>query len=137
MHAAVLRGAPVCDVSSGCSFLTGPWTVTRASLRMWRGVAAFCRPPGSLVLPLLRLRGPVVGALGVCAGCCGGRFTLGGRDSRVWREQQQRVIGESEKGGGESKEWAFERAKDGGGGTVMKRQSPTWGGGGVDCTTQL
>ena len=36
-------GSPLCDIPSGC-FFTGPWTVTRSSLRMLRQVAAFCRP---------------------------------------------------------------------------------------------
>ena len=35
---------PLCDIPSGCSFFTGPWTVTRSSLRMLRRVAAFCQP---------------------------------------------------------------------------------------------
>ena len=35
---------PPCDIPSGCCFFTGPWTVTRSSLRMLRRVAAFCRP---------------------------------------------------------------------------------------------
>ena len=42
--ARALDGAPLCDIPSGCCFFTGPWTVTRSSLRMWRRVAAFCRP---------------------------------------------------------------------------------------------
>ena len=58
---------PLCDIPSGCCFFTGPWTVTRSSLRMLRRVAAFCRP---LRLVLLRvsfphLRSPVVGTPGV------------------------------------------------------------------------
>ena len=35
---------PLCDIPSGWCFFTGPWTVTRSSLRMLRRVAAF-RPP--------------------------------------------------------------------------------------------
>ena len=35
---------PLCDIPSGCCSFTGPWTVTRSSLRMLRRVAAFCRP---------------------------------------------------------------------------------------------
>ena len=35
---------PLCDIPSGCCSFTGPWTVTLSSLRMWRRVAAFCRP---------------------------------------------------------------------------------------------
>ena len=42
---------PLCDIPSDCSFFTGPWTVTRSSLRMLRRVAAFCRP----LRPVLRL----------------------------------------------------------------------------------
>ena len=29
-------GYPLCDIPSGCCFFTGPWTVTRSSLRMLR-----------------------------------------------------------------------------------------------------
>ena len=32
---------PLCDIPSGCCSFTGPWTVTRSSLRMLRWVAAF------------------------------------------------------------------------------------------------
>ena len=59
---------PVCDIPSGCCSFTGPWTVTRSSLRMLRRVAAFCRPL-RLVLLLVsfpRSRSPVVGVLGLC-----------------------------------------------------------------------
>ena len=59
---------PLCDIPSGCFFLTGPWTVTRSSLRMLRRAAAFCRPLRP-VLPLVsfpRSRSPVVGAPGLC-----------------------------------------------------------------------
>ena len=35
---------PLCDFPSDGCFFTGPWTVTRSSLRMLRRVAAFCRP---------------------------------------------------------------------------------------------
>ena len=59
---------PLCDIPSGRGFFTGPWTVTRSSLRMLRRVAAFCRPL-RLVLPLVsfpRSRSPVVGVLGLC-----------------------------------------------------------------------
>ena len=61
--------APLCDSPSGCcSFPTGPWTVTRASLRMLRRVAAFCRPLRPVLLLVLfpRSRSPVVGVLGLC-----------------------------------------------------------------------
>ena len=33
--------APLCDIPSGCSFFTGPWTVTRSSLRLLHRVNAF------------------------------------------------------------------------------------------------
>ena len=59
---------PPCDIPSGCCFFTGPWTVTRSSLRMLRRVAAFC-PPLRPVLPLVsfpRSRSPVVGVPGLC-----------------------------------------------------------------------
>ena len=36
---------PLCDIPSGCCSFTGPWTVTRSSLRVLRRVAAFCPPP--------------------------------------------------------------------------------------------
>ena len=32
---------PLCDIPSGCCSFTGPWTVTRSSLRMLRRVTAF------------------------------------------------------------------------------------------------
>ena len=54
---------PPCDIPSGCCSFTGPWTVTRSSLRMLRRVAAFCRPLRP-VLPLVsfpRSWGAVVG----------------------------------------------------------------------------
>ena len=59
---------PLCDIPSGCCFLTGPWTVTHSSLRMLRWVAAFCRPlrPVLLLVSFPRSRSPVVGALGLC-----------------------------------------------------------------------
>ena len=53
---------PLCDIPSGrCSF-TGPWTVTRSSLRMLRQVATFCRPlrPVLLLVSFPRSRSPVV-----------------------------------------------------------------------------
>ena len=31
---------PLCDILSGCSFFTGPWTVTRSSL--WRAASGCC-----------------------------------------------------------------------------------------------
>ena len=59
---------PLCDIASGCCSFTGPWTVTRSSLRMLRRVAAFCRRLRP-VLPLVsfpRSRSPVVGVPGLC-----------------------------------------------------------------------
>ena len=58
---------PLCDIPSGCCSFTGPWTVTRYSLRMLRRVAAFCRPlrPVLLLVSFPRLRSPVVGVLGL------------------------------------------------------------------------
>ena len=41
---------PPCDIPSGCCFFTEPWTVTRSSLRMFRRVAAFRRPPRPVLL---------------------------------------------------------------------------------------
>ena len=60
--------APLCDIPSGCCFFTGPWTVTRSSLRMLRRVAAFCWPlrPVLLLVSFPRPRSPVVGVLGLC-----------------------------------------------------------------------
>ena len=51
---------PPCDIPSGCCFFTGPWTVTRSSLRMLRRVAAFCRPlrPLLLLVSFPRSRSP-------------------------------------------------------------------------------
>ena len=63
-----LRPLPLYDIPSGrCSF-TGPWTVTRSSLRMLRRVAAFCRPlrPVVLLVSFPRSRSPVIGVLGLC-----------------------------------------------------------------------
>ena len=58
----------LCDIPSGCCFFTGPWTVTRSSLRMLRRVAAFCRPlrPVLLLVSFPRPRSPVVGVPGLC-----------------------------------------------------------------------
>ena len=58
---------PLCDIPSGCCSFTGPWTVTRSSLRMLRRVAAFCRPvrPVLLLVSFPRSRSPVVGVLGL------------------------------------------------------------------------
>ena len=59
---------PLCDIPSGCCSFTGPWTVTRSSLRMLRRVAAFCRPlrPVLPLVPFPRSRSPVVGVPGLC-----------------------------------------------------------------------
>ena len=59
---------PMCDIPCGCCSFTGPWTVTRSSLRMLRRVAAFCRPLRPVLLLVLfpRSRSPVVGVLGLC-----------------------------------------------------------------------
>ena len=59
---------PLCDIPSGCCSFTGPWTVTRSSLRMLRRVAAFCRPlrPVLLLVSFPRSRSPVAGVLGLC-----------------------------------------------------------------------
>ena len=59
---------PLCDMPSGCCSFTGPWTVTRSSLRMLRWVAAFCRPlwPVLLLVEFPRSRSPVFGVLGLC-----------------------------------------------------------------------
>ena len=58
----------LCDIPSGCCSFTGPWTVTRSSLRMLRRVAAFCRPlrPVLLLVSFPRSRSPVFGVLGLC-----------------------------------------------------------------------
>ena len=59
---------PLCDIPSGCCFFTGPWTVTRSSIRMLRRVAAFCRPlrPLLLLVSFPCSRSPVVGVPGLC-----------------------------------------------------------------------
>ena len=59
---------PLCDIPSGCCSFTGPWTVTRSSLRMLRRVATFCRPlrPVLLLVSFLRSRSPAVGVPGLC-----------------------------------------------------------------------
>ena len=66
IHMPCLR--PLCDIPSGCCSFTGPWTVTRSSLRMLRRVAAFYRPlrPVLLLVSFPRSRSPVVGVLGLC-----------------------------------------------------------------------
>ena len=59
---------PLCDILSGCCSFTGPWTLTRSSLRMLRRVAAFCRPlrPVLLLVSFPRSRSPAVGVPGLC-----------------------------------------------------------------------
>ena len=59
---------PLCDIPLRCCLFTGPWTVTRSSLRMLRRVAAFCRPLRPVLLLVLfpRSGSPVVGVLGLC-----------------------------------------------------------------------
>ena len=59
---------PLCDIPSGCCSFTGPWTVTRSSLRMLRRVATCCRPlrPVLLLVSFPRSRSPIVGVLGLC-----------------------------------------------------------------------
>ena len=56
-----LNPPPPCDSPSGCCSFTGPWTVTRSSLRMLRRVAAFCRPlrPVLLLVSFPCSRSPV------------------------------------------------------------------------------
>ena len=60
---------PLCDMPSGCCSFTGPWLVTRSSLRMLRRVAAFRRPlrPVLLLVSFPRSRSPVFGVLGLCS----------------------------------------------------------------------
>ena len=52
---------PLCDIPSGCCSFTGPWTVTRSSLRMLCRVAAFWRPlrPVLLLVSFPRSWSPV------------------------------------------------------------------------------
>ena len=59
---------PPCDIPSGCCSFTGPWTVTRSSLRLLRRVATFCRPlrPVLLLVSFPRSPSPVVGVPGLC-----------------------------------------------------------------------
>ena len=68
IHPPLLPDNPLCDIPSGCCSFTGPWTVTRSSLRMLRRVAAFCQPlrPVLLLVSFPRSRSPVVGVLGLC-----------------------------------------------------------------------
>ena len=40
-HAAVPPPPPLCHISSGCSFFTGPWTVPRSPLRVLRQANSF------------------------------------------------------------------------------------------------
>ena len=64
-HSPQPQGTPLCDIPSGCCLFTGPWTVTRTSLRMLRRVAAFCRP----LQPVMEPRGWCAGAVLDVAGC--------------------------------------------------------------------
>ena len=60
---------PPCDIPSGCCSFTGPWTVTRSSLRMLRRVAAFCQPGLCWMwhgVPFACQRRPVVSLLRLC-----------------------------------------------------------------------
>ena len=67
-HQTTCTPPPPCDIPLRCCFFTGPWTVTRPSLRMLRRVAAFCRPlrPVLLLVSFPRSRSPVVGVPGLC-----------------------------------------------------------------------
>ena len=69
---------PLCDLPLGRGFFTGPWTVTRSSLRMLRRVAAFCRPlrPGAPAVVVSVLAEPSAWRAGGCAGCGGCCFTV-------------------------------------------------------------
>ena len=57
----LLTNYPPCVIPSGCCSFSGPWTVTRSSLRMLRRVSAFCRPlrPVLLLVSFPRSRSPV------------------------------------------------------------------------------
>ena len=59
-------------IPSGCCFFTGPWTVTRSSLRMLRRVTAFCRllRPVLLLVSFPRSRCPVVAMLVAAGAVC-------------------------------------------------------------------
>ena len=68
VHAAPMPlriSPPPRNIPSGRCLFTGPWTVTRSSLRTVCRVAAFCRPlrPGLLLVSFPRSRRPVVGVL--------------------------------------------------------------------------
>ena len=67
MKAHFSNPPPLCDSPSGCCSFTGPWTVTRSSLRMLCRVAAFCRPlqPVLLLVSFPRSRSPAVGVPGL------------------------------------------------------------------------
>ena len=43
--------SPLCDIPSRCCSFTGPWTVTRSSLRMRGSFDCFCRPHASVHRP--------------------------------------------------------------------------------------
>ena len=51
--AVLVHHCPLCDIPAGCCSFTGPWTVTRSSLRMLRRVAAFCQPLRPVLLAVV------------------------------------------------------------------------------------
>ena len=57
---------PLRDIPLGCCLFTGPWTVTRSSLRVLRRVATFCRllRPVLLLVLFPRSLSPAVGVPG-------------------------------------------------------------------------
>ena len=65
---ALTPPSPLCDIPLGCCFFTGPWTVTRSSLRMLRRVSAFCLRlrPVLLLVSFPSSRSPIVGVLRLC-----------------------------------------------------------------------
>ena len=67
--------APLCAIPSGCCSFTGPWTVTRSSLRMLRWVAAFLSAaaagaPAGVVSAFAEPRRWCVGGCAECGGMC-------------------------------------------------------------------
>ena len=71
-----VRGDPRCDISFGCGFFTGPWTVTRSSLRSGRQVVIFGGAFASIFsvsgvpLPLLVFSPFPSGLLRLCVCLC-------------------------------------------------------------------
>ena len=61
---------PLCDIPSGCCSFTGPWTVTRPSLRMLRRVAAFCWPLRPVLLLVSSPRWCAGAVLNVAGAVC-------------------------------------------------------------------